>query len=155
GGHVALTTAVRHGKAVVSVRDDGAGIPADMLDSVFDLFVQSTRTLDRSAGGLGVGLTLVRALLEMHGGKVTAHSEGEGKGSEFVVELPLADGAVVPEVVVPRMRKPLRKAARIVIVEDNVDTRELLCQLLIEVGFECEAAASGAAALALIEKVQP
>ena len=146
---------MRDGKAVVSVRDDGAGIPADMLDSVFDMFVQSSRTLDRSAGGLGVGLTLVRALLDMHGGKVRAHSEGEGKGSEFVVELPLAKDAVVPEIAMPRARKPLRKAARIVIVEDNVDTRELLCQLLNDVGFLCESAATGAAGLALIDEMSP
>ena len=75
------------------VRDDGAGIPRDMLESVFDLFVQSNRTLDRAAGGLGVGLTLVRSLVEMHGGVVEAHSDGEGKGSEFVVRLPLAQGS--------------------------------------------------------------
>ena len=71
------------------VSDNGAGIPSHMLDSVFDLFVQARHTLDHSDGGLGVGLTLVRALVEMHGGTVNGHSDGDGKGSEFTVRLPL------------------------------------------------------------------
>ena len=77
------------GAAVIRVSDNGAGIPSQMLDSVFDLFVQGRHTLDHADGGLGVGLTLVRALVEMHGGTVTAHSDGDGKGSEFTVRLPL------------------------------------------------------------------
>ena len=93
GGHVWIRRSVEGDMAVVRVRDDGVGIPPDMLGAVFDLFVQSNRTLDRAAGGLGVGLTLVRSLVEMHGGIVEAHSDGEGKGSEFVVRLPLAAAA--------------------------------------------------------------
>src|SRR6185503_17454482 len=76
-------------EAVIRVRDNGAGIAPPMLDRVFDLFVQARPTLDHANGGLGVGLTLVRALVEMHGGTVTAHSDGDGAGSEFTVRLPL------------------------------------------------------------------
>ena len=74
---------------MVRVRDTGAGIPPDMLETIFDLFVQNDRTLDRADGGMGVGLTLVRTLVAMHGGTVTARSDGIGRGSEFVVRLPL------------------------------------------------------------------
>ncbi len=84
-GRAATATAA----AVIRVSDNGAGIPPHMLDSVFDLFVQARHTLDHADGGLGVGLTLVRALVEMHGGTVSAHSDGDGKGSEFAVRLPL------------------------------------------------------------------
>ena len=129
----------RTARRVIRVRDDGAGIRADMLDSVFDLFVQSSRTLDRAAGGLGVGLTLVRSLVAMHGGTVTAHSDGEGKGSEFVVRLPLASSAAGRDAAASRRgTRPLRdRARRSSIVEDNADSREMLCELLALAGFEC------------------
>jgi two-component system CheB/CheR fusion protein len=154
GGHVRLSVGREGGEAVVRVRDDGAGIPAHMLDSVFELFVQSSRTLDRSAGGLGLGLTLVRSLVGMHGGSVAAHSDGEGKGSEFVVRLPLS--TAVAEAEPPRRAlRPLRDTIKVVIVEDNADTREMLCELLQESGFQCSSAESGAAALALIDEVRP
>jgi two-component system CheB/CheR fusion protein len=127
-----------------------------MLDSVFDLFVQSSRTLDRSSGGLGVGLTLVRSLVSMHGGSVTAHSEGEGKGSEFVVRLPLARQALGEAPLSKRIRRPMfRERPRILVVEDNPDGREMLCELLAEAGFECRSADSGAAALKLIAAASP
>jgi signal transduction histidine kinase len=90
-GHIALSVQREGGEAVVRVRDDGAGISADLLPRVFDLFAQGEQGLDRSEAGLGIGLTLVRSLVEMHGGKVAARSEGPGKGSEFEVRLPLAD----------------------------------------------------------------
>ena len=80
------------GEAVVRVRDDGLGIPADLLPRVFDLFAQGEQGLDRSEAGLGIGLTLVRSLVEMHGGRVRARSEGPGRGSELEVRLPLAAG---------------------------------------------------------------
>ena len=89
-GHIALSVRREEGEAVVRVRDDGAGITADLLPRVFDLFAQGEQGLDRSEAGLGIGLTLVRSLVEMHGGKVAVRSEGPGKGSEFEVRLPLA-----------------------------------------------------------------
>jgi signal transduction histidine kinase len=90
GGLVEIDAAARDGLAVVRVRDSGAGIPGDLLPRVFDLFIQGPQGLDRSAGGLGIGLTLVRSLVEMHGGRVEAHSEGPGHGSDFTIWLPLA-----------------------------------------------------------------
>jgi PAS domain S-box-containing protein len=89
GGHIRLSLAAESGYAVVRVLDDGVGIPRDLLPRVFDLFVQAERSLDRAEGGLGLGLTLVRNLVKMHGGSVDAHSDGPGRGSEFIVRLPL------------------------------------------------------------------
>jgi two-component system CheB/CheR fusion protein len=156
GGHVSLEVVRDADDAVIRVRDDGAGIPGEMLDSVFELFVQSSRTLDRAAGGLGLGLTLVRSLVAMHGGTVSAHSPGEGRGSEFVVRLPLA-GQRPPAQARTPARRPLDvpEAARVVIVEDNTDSRELLCELLDQAGFECRATDTGLAALALIDEFRP
>jgi two-component system CheB/CheR fusion protein len=156
GGHVQLAVNCEDAHVVVSVRDDGAGIATGMLDSVFDLFVQSSRTLDRAAGGLGLGLTLVRSLVTMHGGTVSAHSDGEGRGSEFVVRLPLAAPRARAEELAPRRpARMLREGTKVVIVEDNADTREMLCELLVESGFECRSAENGAAALALIDEFHP
>jgi signal transduction histidine kinase len=91
GGRVSLTTSVARDRVMVCIRDTGVGIPRDVLPRVFELFTQVDRTLNRSEGGLGVGLALVRRLVEMHGGKVTANSEGPGKGTEFTVDLPIAE----------------------------------------------------------------
>jgi two-component system CheB/CheR fusion protein len=128
-----------------------------MLESIFDLFVQASRTLDRAAGGLGVGLTLVRSLVQMHGGTVSATSAGAGMGSEFIVRLPLTNQ--LPERQAPSSRggsrAPVNEGARIVIVEDNSDSREILHELLTEAGFECHAASTGPAALELIAKIRP
>jgi two-component system CheB/CheR fusion protein len=168
GGQVRLETRRDGAEALIVVRDDGAGIPREMLDNVFELFVQSDRTLDRSDGGLGVGLTLVRSLVTMHGGTVTATSAGEGKGCEFIVRLPLAptlsddDGAAHPArgLVAQHasrrllgMRRP--KGRRIAIVEDNQDSREMLCELLTRAGFECHSADRGDRGLALIREMRP
>ena len=90
GGHIWITAAREDDSAVVTVRDNGVGIPAASLPRVFDMFMQGDATKTRGGGGLGIGLTLARTLAEMHGGSVDARSEGPGKGSEFVVRLPLA-----------------------------------------------------------------
>jgi two-component system CheB/CheR fusion protein len=155
GGHVTLEAKRVDGHAVVRVSDDGAGIPKEMLESAFDLFVQSSRTLDRSEGGLGVGLTLVRGLVGKHGGTVTAKSDGVGKGSEFEVRLPTAEPGPPPAPSVPARALTLPKGSRIVIVEDNADSREMLCTLLSRAGFECHSSDHGLAGLELIEKVRP
>jgi two-component system CheB/CheR fusion protein len=117
--------------------------------------VQATRTLDRSVGGLGVGLTLVRALVEMHGGTVAVHSAGEGKGAEFLVRLPLAAAPVHVTGPARRGRALPRPGARVVVVEDNADSREVLCALIERAGFECRTAASGIAGLELIDEFAP
>lgn len=156
GGHVLLEVRRDGGEALIRVRDDGVGIPADMHDKVFDMFVQLNRTLERSEGGLGVGLTLVRSLVQLHGGSVCVRSEGEGAGSEFDVRLPITPaprGLREPES--GRARAHCRPGAKIVVVEDNEDSLELLCTVLGAVGLECRGAADGTTGLALIEAVQP
>jgi len=89
GGHIWLTAEKRDGESVIRVRDTGMGIPPEILPKVFDLFTQAERTLDRAEGGLGIGLTLVRSLVELHGGSVEARSDSAGQGSAFEVLLPL------------------------------------------------------------------
>jgi two-component system CheB/CheR fusion protein len=153
GGHVRFSVERDGPDAVVRVRDDGAGLPPHMADSIFDLFVQATRTLDRAAGGLGVGLTLVRSLVEMHGGTVVAHSDGEGQGSEFVVRLPQV---AVPAAEAPEARPDAAgRARRVLVVEDNADSREALCALLDNAGYDCRSAGSGTAALDLVSTFAP
>jgi two-component system CheB/CheR fusion protein len=131
------------------------GIPAEMLETVFDLFVQSGRTLDRAEGGLGVGLTLVRSLVALHGGTVTAASAGSGQGSDFAVRMPLS-ASVPPEKErrsLPRALPP--RGSKIVIVEDNEDSRVMLTAYLEAAGFHCQSAADGPSGLALIRESQP
>jgi two-component system CheB/CheR fusion protein len=127
-----------------------------MLSAVFDLFTQGNRSLDRSQGGLGVGLTLVRRLVEMHGGKVSAHSAGPGRGSEFVVRLPVQADARPPENAPSGPRQPEeRQPCRILIVEDNVDSAESLAKLLRLMGHEVEAVHDGPAALEVAPHFRP
>jgi two-component system CheB/CheR fusion protein len=159
GGRIALEGKVDGEHAVVRVRDNGVGIPTEMLDTIFDLFVQSRRTLERAEGGLGLGLTLVRSLVRMHEGTVAAHSDGEGKGSEFVVRLPLAtrtDPNMDPgPTQLSRAGVKLNGGAKILVVEDNPDARHILCDVLELAGFECHPAEDGDAALDLLERVRP
>jgi two-component system CheB/CheR fusion protein len=155
GGHVKLEARTRDGRAEIRVNDDGAGIPRHMLSDVFELFVQSRRTLDRSQGGLGVGLTLVRSLVEMHGGTVAVESDGEGKGSEFIVELPLSVGPLTERAPRPPRCLGVRKGSKVVVVEDNEDSRQLLCELLTRAGLVCASATSGPEGLALIDELTP
>jgi signal transduction histidine kinase/ActR/RegA family two-component response regulator len=132
------------GGAVLVVRDTGVGIPTDHLESIFDVFSQAPTGLDRAKGGLGLGLTLVRALVAMHGGSVDAHSAGEGKGSEFRVRLPLAASAAKDVVDEVHAAIPVvHESVRIVLVEDNVDIRETLTELLVLDGYWVEGAADG------------
>jgi two-component system CheB/CheR fusion protein len=154
GGHVVLRAEREDENAVLRIVDDGVGIAKDMLDSVFELFVQSARTLDRSAGGLGVGLTLARSLVAMHGGTITARSDGEGKGSEFVVRLPLAEG---PPSERPSRARPVQLSGKpkVLIVEDNDDSRELLYQLLEHAGLDCRTASTGTSALEVMHGFAP
>ena len=156
GGHVLLEVHADGDDAVIRVRDDGVGIPVEMLDKVFDLFVQSNRTLDRAEGGLGVGLTLVRSLVQMHGGSVCVQSDGEGKGSEFEVRLPRS-GEPGPHERVSDLgpAAAAKPGARVVVIEDNDDSRDLLCELLRSFGYDCHGARDGATGVELVEKVRP
>jgi two-component system CheB/CheR fusion protein len=147
GGHVWMTVERRPGEAVLRVRDDGLGIPAALLPHVFDLFTQGDRSLARVEGGLGIGLTLVKRLVELHGGGVEAQSEGPGRGSEFVVRLPVpqwqANGA---ERAGQTVRPPVTPR-RVLVVDDNVDAAESLAMLLRVQRHEVRTAHDGPAAL--------
>jgi signal transduction histidine kinase len=155
GGTITLS-AERHGiETVVTVRDDGAGIPPEMLPHIFNLFTQVDRTLSRSQGGLGIGLTLVQRLVAMHGGSVEARSEGPGKGSEFAVRLPIAPEPP-PH---PTHRDPAAIAAstpcRVLVVDDNEDAARTLGRLLSLMGHEALTAFDGVEAVAMAGEHRP
>lgn len=129
GGHISLAVARQGNDIVVRVRDDGRGIPPEKLESIFELFVQADDSLDRQQGGMGIGLTLVQMLVQMHGGRVEAHSHGPGHGSEFVVVLPAAVSEPAPSE--EDQPAPASAAAsKVLIVEDNHDSRTMLQALL-------------------------
>ncbi len=129
GGRIHLSLAREGNEAVVRVRDSGRGIAPEMLERIFDLFVQEANGLDRRDGGMGVGLTLVRSLAQLHGGSVVAHSDGPGCGSEFVVRIPLAAQPPAPGPG-PEQDAPALCSAKVLVIEDNADSREMLKQLL-------------------------
>src|SRR5207249_11809440 len=117
----------RHGEEVViRVRDTGMGIAPEMLPRVWELFTQSDRALDRAQGGLGIGLTVARRLVELHGGRIEARSAGRGKGAEFVVTLPALPAASEEIRPGPAPEPVPQRAARVLLVEDNPDTAESL-----------------------------
>src|SRR5439155_3800091 len=125
GGKISVTAQAAGGVAELRVRDTGAGIPPESLPGIFEPFAQGDRTLTRAEGGLGIGLTLARMLVELHGGTLSAASEGAGRGSEFVVRLPLGTPAVA-EAEPAAAAAPAAPGRRVVIVEDDADTRDVL-----------------------------
>ncbi|MEJ0037523.1 MAG: response regulator [Gammaproteobacteria bacterium] len=138
------------GEARISVRDRGIGMDADTLPTIFDLFSQADVPLARSRGGLGIGLTLVRTLVELHGGKVTARSAGRGRGSEFEITLPLVaeDALATPaNAAFPQGEKPPARSRRVLIVEDNQDAQDALKFLLELWGHDVRVASDGAAGI--------
>lgn len=149
-------SALRDGTTVVvCVRDEGVGIAPDTLSHVFDLFMQVDHTLERSQGGLGIGLTLVKRLVELHGGSVDARSDGVGQGSEFSVRLPLDDaGTVAPrDDTLPARRVPAPK--RILVADDNIDAANSLAELLRLEGHYVQLASDGLQALEAAEATCP
>jgi CheY-like chemotaxis protein len=137
------------------VRDTGIGIPPDKLTEAFELFSQLNRTLDRSQGGLGIGLALVQRLVQMHGGSIDAHSEGSGKGTAFTVRLPaVAAIATAARAGVPEARHP-DQAQRILVVDDNHDAADSLSMLLETLGHETRTVHSGFEAVAAAVEFQP
>ncbi|HKB40632.1 MAG TPA: ATP-binding protein, partial [Gemmataceae bacterium] len=158
GGHIRLAVGTEDNRAVLRVRDDGVGIAPELLPKVFDLFTQAERTLDRSQGGLGIGLTLVKKLTEMHGGTVEAHSAGPGRGSEFVLRLPLlsqeADAAKRNGQggAVARGRSAAR---RILVVDDNKDAADSLAMLLGVLGNDVRTAGDGWRAVEVAGEYRP
>ncbi|MEX1034272.1 MAG: PAS domain S-box protein [Cellvibrionaceae bacterium] len=155
-GKVWLTAQANGKDVVVAVRDSGTGIPAEMLNSIFDAFTQVDNSMARSRGGLGVGLSLVRTLVELHGGSVAARSEGPGKGSEFVVRLP---GIVNPEPI-SETRPTVEQdngvgSHRILVVDDNADAAEALAMMLRMIGNDVQVAYSGREGLSLAGQIHP
>jgi CheY-like chemotaxis protein/two-component sensor histidine kinase len=141
-------------EAVVRVRDNGIGIEARQIPRLFDMFVQADTSLERSRDGLGIGLTLVKRLVEMHGGRVEVHSEGRGRGSEFVVRLPIALAAGPPPAATPPGVEPT-VSRRVLVVDDNSDGAESLALLLKLNGHEVHIAHDGPEALTSVQRLQP
>ncbi len=156
GGKIKVS-AVREGDhAVLRVRDNGPGISAELLPHVFELFVQGPGTLDRGRGGLGIGLTLVRSLVEMHGGAVSARSEGTEKGSEFIVRLPLLPAGEREVRTVPCAAAPgTGRSLRILVVEDNKDLARSFADLLSICGHEVRIAYDGPSGIDLASEYLP
>jgi PAS domain S-box-containing protein len=151
GGHIRLEVAVRDRSVLLRVRDDGIGIPAELLPRVFDLFTQGERSADRTQGGLGVGLAVVRSLVEQHGGEVLAASDGAGKGSCFTVVLPLLQtGAAALPVAAHGASSPdgASGGPHVLVVDDNADAAHTLALLLQAEGFRVAVETAPAQALA-------
>jgi PAS domain S-box-containing protein len=154
GGKIWVTAERRGAEVVVSVKDTGSGIPSDKLEGIFEMFTQVDRSPHRSQGGLGIGLTLVKRLVQMHGGSIDVKSEGVGHGSEFVVRLPLLAGAVMAEPPVREIQQ-LSQGRRILIVDDNSDAAVSLALLLKISGNETYTAHDGVEALEAFERHGP
>ena len=156
GGRIRLTVEHLEGEAVVSIKDDGIGIPTHMLSQVFEMFTQVDRTLERSHSGLGIGLAIVKRLVEMHGGSVEARSDGDGRGSEFTVRLPTvlsAAGGREEDGAAELPRSPPRR--RILVVDDNHDAAVSLALMLTILGNETQTAHDGLEALEVAQAFRP
>jgi signal transduction histidine kinase len=155
GGRIRLAARREGPRVAISVTDNGIGIPPEKLPEMFRLFAQGDRSLARSEGGLGIGLTVVRKLAEMHGGSVVAWSDGPGKGSEFTVYLPRAREAAGPGPEEGRAPRPAGKGARILVVDDNVDTALGMARLLRLLGNEVVTVHDGPAAIEKARTFRP
>jgi CheY-like chemotaxis protein len=155
GGHIRLSARREDSELVIEIRDTGLGIAPELLPKVFDLFVQGDRSAARTEGGLGIGLTLVRKLAELHGGSVAAASEGPGQGSRFTVRLPaLAESAARPAgpTSLPRVA---RQASRVLVVDDMQDTARGLAKMIKLLGHDVRVAHDGIAALEVARGHRP
>ncbi|HEY3414170.1 MAG TPA: PAS domain S-box protein [Armatimonadota bacterium] len=153
GGEVTLELSVDGEQAAIRVRDNGSGIEPEMLSRVFDLFTQEERSQDRSRGGVGIGLSLVKTLVEMHGGSVEALSNGPGSGSEFIVRLGVHDpGATAP---LPARSRAGTRASNILVVDDNVDAAESLAAVLEAWGHNVDFVHDGTAAIEAVRRNRP
>jgi two-component system CheB/CheR fusion protein len=152
-GRIAISLSRENGHAIIRVRDNGVGIPPELQQSVFELFVQSDATLDRSDGGIGVGLTLVKAIAEQHGGDVAVRSK-PSEGSEFVVRIPLVTQSPPPPT--PKQAGSIRPSdVKIVLIEDNADARDMLSTLLQLDGYRVHTAADGESGVETIAAERP
>ena len=155
GGHIRLDVEREGGSVIIRIQDDGMGIAPEMLSRIFDLFVQAPQTIDRSRGGLGLGLTIVQSLVSSFGGSVSAESPGPGQGSTFIVRLPLLDAAGLLEAP-PAVAPPAAASSVVVlVVDDNADALEMLTEALRVLGHDPHPAPDAEAALALAPRVRP
>ncbi|HZE92424.1 MAG TPA: ATP-binding protein, partial [Rhizobacter sp.] len=154
GGEITIAMAARDNAVVeITVRDNGVGIAPELLPRVFDLFIQADQALHRSQGGLGIGLSLVKRIVTMHGGEVRADSEGLGLGSEFTVSLPLCEG---PQAAAdPSSSKKPTKGLRVLVVDDNVDAAAAISMLLEASGYDVHTVTDSASALAQAPRLAP
>ena len=152
GGRIEVRTWTENGEVVLSVRDNGVGIAAELLPHVFDVFVQGSSTLDRSQGGLGIGLSLVRRLAELHGGDIEADSKGPGAGSVFILRLPRIEPPVQLATAAPPAAdgKPT-----LLLIEDNEDGREMMTMMLDCYGYQVRAAEDGLRGLDAVREFRP
>jgi CheY-like chemotaxis protein len=139
--------------ATIVVADTGTGMSPDVLEKIFTPFYQAPQSIARSTGGLGLGLTIARSIVDMHGGTITAHSDGLGRGCEFRVELPLGREAIPAAPSVPWSAR--RQAARILVVDDNIDAAATIAEALAVSGHDVRVAHSGTAALAMAADFTP
>jgi CheY-like chemotaxis protein len=151
-GEIRIESRDEDTEAVVTITDNGVGIPSELLPRLFELFVQSARTLDRSQGGLGIGLSVVKRLVEMHGGHVSARSGGPGQGSSFEIRLPLAERDVEPSTATPRVTVAPQK---VLVVDDNEDAAKTLAMILSLDGHEVQTVFSARAALEQAREFEP
>ncbi|MGH8011512.1 MAG: ATP-binding protein, partial [Candidatus Binataceae bacterium] len=158
GGHIDLrAVAERDDSVTIFLSDTGIGMDSDLLPHVFEIFAQSPRSLARSQGGLGIGLSVARNLVELHGGTIEAHSEGPGKGSEFIVRLPRSNPHEVQREAAPReaARAPKDEPRRVLIVDDSADTTASAAELFADFGHDVRIASSGSEALEMAAQYRP
>ena len=155
GGHIELSATNGDGQVIVSVRDNGIGISAEMMPRIFTLFAQAQPALGRSEEGLGVGLTMVRALIDLHGGTIEARSEGIGRGSEFIVRLPVGQLGASPEEPVNGKNMAPSRPLRVLVVDDNRDAADSCAMMLKLSGHQVETTYNGTRALQVGESFRP
>jgi CheY-like chemotaxis protein len=154
GGHISLAAERQGSDVLISVKDNGVGIPPEMISRIFDMFTQVDRSITRSQGGLGIGLTLVKRLIEMHGGTISAHSDGVGHGAEFLIRLPVAIESTTPSTG-PDSRTEPHTSLRILIADDNQDAAVSLGMLCQIAGNEVRTAFDGEEALDVARQFHP
>jgi CheY-like chemotaxis protein len=154
GGHIWITATLGDQIIQVAVKDTGIGIPVDMLPNIFEMFTQVNRTSRQAQGGLGIGLSLVKMLTELHHGQIEVRSKGVGRGSEFIVTLPIIK-TTAPTAPKPVPRASILPNRRVLVVDDNKDAGESLSLLLSLLGVESQVVSSGEAALIAIDEFHP
>jgi signal transduction histidine kinase/CheY-like chemotaxis protein len=154
-GHIGITARLEAGEVAITVKDTGVGIPPDRLPEMFELFAQGDRSLARSEGGLGIGLTVAKKLVELHGGRIVAKSEGIDKGSEFSVFLPAAQRPAEVKTAAKSPVAPGNSPTRILVVDDNVDMAKGMARLLTLVGHDVKVAHDGPTAIEAARAHQP